>query len=129
MIPAPMIHTAKKMVLRVMVVAAMAASGCGLGGETVVPYELVGTWKTTAPAYADHVLRLSTTAVVFETETKSGPSHPVWRVTKESEHGTVLYAINYTDSIDQVFSFYYDPAGGGTIRLKNQPQFQWKRES
>jgi len=130
MTPAPLIHTAKKIALRLMIVAvAAAASGCGLGGESMVPDELIGTWKTTAPAYADRVLRLSRTTIVFETAVKDGAAHPIERVDKAREQGAVLYTIAYEDAVDQEFSFYYDPAGGGTITLKNQRQVQWKRES
>jgi len=130
MTPAPLMETAKRIALCLMIVAAAAAApGCGLGGETTVPEELIGTWKTTAPTYADHVLRLSKTTIVFETAVKDGTAHPVERVVKAREQGTVLYTIAYEDAVDQEFSFYYEPAGGGTITLKNQREIQWKRES
>jgi len=123
-----MMNSAKRVAICLVIAAAATASGCETGGETTVPQELVGTWRTTAPAYADRVLRLSHTGVVFGRAEGTEPAHPVRRVMSVPDRDTVLYTIVYSDPADQEFSFYYDPAGGGTITLKNQRQFQWKKE-
>ncbi|MBI3621418.1 MAG: hypothetical protein HY208_04445 [Nitrospirae bacterium] len=124
--------TVKRLMIRlallsVLAAVSAAAFGCDPGGEMMLPDELVGTWTTTAPAYAGHSLRLSSTTVGFGAD--GGDSiYPIRRVTHEQELGRLLYTVTYTDQADQAVSFYYDPADGGTITLKNQREFYWKKE-
>lgn len=112
----------------VMITVSMVASGCESEGETVLPDGLIGTWKTTAPAYAGRSLRVSRATVAFGAVDGSEPTHLIQRVTSVREHDAVLYTITYAGPVDETVSFYYDQAGGGTITLKNQRQFQWKKE-
>jgi hypothetical protein len=125
-----MMSTAKRVAvwLAVVMMGAVAAAGCEAGGDTVMPGELIGTWRTTAPAYADRSLHLSSTTIAFGSDDGAESAHPIRRVLHVREHGQLLYTITYTDPLDQTVSFYYDPADGGTITLKNQRKFQWKRE-
>jgi hypothetical protein len=125
-----MMTTAKRVAVWLVVIAmgAIGASGCESGGETVMPDELLGTWRTTAPAYAGRLLHLSSTTVAFGADDGAEATHPIRRVMHVREHDRLLYTITYTDPLDQAISLYYDPAGGGTITLKNQRTVQWKRE-
>jgi hypothetical protein len=120
--------TIRLALLSVLTAVSAATSGCNAGGETVMPEALIGTWTTTAPAYADRALRFTRTAVVFGADVGIENSHPVQRVMSALDHDTLLYTVVYTDLVDQEISFYYTPGDGGTITLKNQREFQWKRK-
>jgi len=115
-------------VLTMGTIGAASLSGCESGGEHFMPGELIGTWKTAAPAYAGRTLRLSQTTVAFATGEDSGAAHPIRTVRRVSGPEGLLYTVVYTDSIEQELSFYYDSAKGGGIILKNQKQIRWKRE-
>ncbi len=124
-----MMTTVKRIAIGLVVVTvSMVASGCESGRETGLPEGLIGTWKTAAPAYAGRSLRVSRTTVAFGTGDGVESAHPIRHVTNVREHDALLYTITYADPVDQEVSFYYDPAAGGTITLKNQRQFQWKKE-
>jgi hypothetical protein len=124
--------TVTRLTLRLALLSALTAvsavSGCNAGGNTVMPEELIGTWTTTAPAYADRALRFTKTAVVLGADVGIENAHPIQRVMSALDHGTPLYTVVYTDQVDQTISFYYTPADGGTITLKNQREVQWKRK-
>jgi len=119
--------TIRLVMLSVMTALLAAAFGCGSGGDTVMPEELIGTWTTTAPAYADRALRLTRTAVVFGADVGIENAHPIQRVISARDHDTLVYTVVYTDLVDQTIAFYYTPADGGTITLINQRDLQWKR--
>lgn len=124
-----MMTTVKRMAVCLAVVAvSMGVLGCESEEEMVLPEGLIGTWKTTAPAYAGRSLRVTRATVAFGAVDGIEPSHLIQRVTSVREHDAVLYTITYAGPVDETVSFYYDPAGGGTITLKNQRQFQWKKE-
>ena len=40
-----------------------------------------------------------------------------------------MYQLSYQDQYKNEYELYllYDPADGGIVRLKNQPQLEWKR--
>jgi len=46
-----------------------------------------------------------------------------------SEKGQTIYQLSYQDHHKNEYQLYllYDPTDGGTVRLKNQPQLEWKR--
>jgi hypothetical protein len=45
------------------------------------------------------------------------------------EKGQIVYQLSYQDQYKNDYELYllYDPADGGIVRLKNQPQLEWKR--
>jgi len=120
--------TIRLAVLLVMTAVSAAAFGCDPGGDMMLPDELVGIWRTTAPAYAGHSLHLSSSTVGFGVDEGGESTYLIRRVTHERELDRRLYTVTYTDPADQAVSFYYEPADGGTITLKHQRKFQWKRE-
>ena len=117
-------------VLVIAVVLAAASLGCRSERTTTVPNELVGVWKTSEPRYADRFLELTTTSIVFGAGEGAADIRPISGVQKVREQGGLLYTVLYANAEgrEATFSFYYDPAPPGTIRLKNQRSFEWTRQ-
>jgi hypothetical protein len=103
---------------------------CQSGRNTPVQ-DLLGVWRTTAPAYADRFFEIKTDEVIFGTAEGKFDTYPITKIKIEqdpNEKGT-LYVICYKNIEGQEykFSFYYDPANQGTIRFKNQKQMVWSK--
>ena len=107
--------------------------GCLSGGSEGVPNELIGVWKTSAPKYRDCSIELTRDYIIF-TNSRSGGhvnTNFVLKMKRVPERGHFLCTIRYENIHEQKynFSFYYDPAKGGVIRLKNQIDVEWKKVS
>lgn len=48
--------------------------------------------------------------------------HCIWNIEQVREGRRTLYTFYYTteEGLEEKFAFYYEPANGGVIRLKNQ---------
>lgn len=88
----------------------------------VVPDEMVGAWVTSAPGYADRALEISKAAILFGTDSGETTVHDIWNFEQMREGRRTLYTFYYTteEGLEEKFAFYYEPANGGVIRLKNQ---------
>lgn len=104
--------------------------GCQGAKLKSVPDGLLGLWKTSAPKYADRFFELKREAITFGTGEGTSSVHDILSVEKVPAGKQVLYTICYATEGGKhsEFSFYYDPANGGTIRFKNQKQMDWKKE-
>lgn len=104
--------------------------GCGPEKTRTIPEELLGTWKTSAPKYADTFVELTRDTIVFGLAEGPPKVHPVLAVEKSGENGNLLYTIHYLDEEREryKFSFSYDPAGGGTMQWKNQRGIVWTKQ-
>ena len=104
-----------------------AFSGCRVARLESVPDELVGVWKTTSPRYQDRFFEISEDLVVFGTGGRNTEAHPIVSISEALEDERLLYAISYesAEGEESEFSFYYDPAGSGVIRFKNQQDMAW----
>ena len=93
-----------------------------------IPDPFVGIWKTTAPNYAGRFFQITKDIVVFSIGDGQTDMHPITNVDLLREEGRSLYIISYLspEGEEYKFPFYYDPAGGGLIRFKNQQQMVWK---
>ena len=104
-----------------------AFSGCRVARLESVPDELVGVWKTTSPRYEDRFFEISEDLVVFGTGGRTTAAHPIVSISGTLEDERLLYAISYeiAEGEEYGFFFYYDPAGSGVIRFKNQQDMAW----
>jgi len=104
-----------------------AFSRCRVALLESVPDELVGVWKTTSPRYEDRFFEISEDLVVFGTGGHTTEAHPIVSMSGTREDERPLYAISYeiAEGEEYEFFFYYDPAGSGVIRFKNQLDMAW----
>ena len=104
-----------------------AFSGCRVALLESVPDELVGVWKTTSPRYEDRFFEISEDLIVFGTGGRTTEAHPIVSIGEALEDERLLYAIAYeiAEGEEYGFFFYYDPAGSGVIRFKNQQDMAW----
>ena len=68
-------------------------------------------------------------SIVFKGETGSSVSGRIIRFEQIQEGSTTFYRLSYRDEErnDYQLSFTYEPAQGGKVRFKNQPQLVWTR--
>ena len=94
---------------------------------------MIGAWKTAAPLYTDRFFEIKKDEIVFGTGEGRFNTNAIISIEAEKMRGeeTSLYTIHYKDQEGEkyTFSFHYDPAMNGVIRLKNQKQFAWTRGS
>ena len=104
-----------------------AFSGCRVARLESVPDELVGVWKTTSPRYEDRFFEISEDLIVFGTGGRNTEAHRILSIREALEDERLLYAISYesAEGEEYGFFFYYDPAGSGVIRFKNQQNMAW----
>ena len=117
---------------RIVVALAILASliGCGPERTKTVPDELVGTWKTSAPKYADAYIEMSRTTITFGAGEAGSYVRSVSSVEKVREGGNTLYTVFYVDAqgVEYKLAFYYEPGNGGAMRWKNQQSIAWARQ-
>lgn len=109
------------------VLAALVA--CGPERTKTPPDELIGTWKTSAPKYADTFIELTRTTIVFGFGDGKADVRSIVAVEKVRENGDILYTVFYKDEEGTQYklAFYYDPANAGVMRWKNQRTIAWTR--
>ena len=104
--------------------------GCP-GGSEGIPTELIGVWKTSAPKYKNCSIELTRNYIVFTNSHVAAhvDTNFVLGIKRAPEKGRFSCTILYENIHEQryKFSFYYDPAGGGAIRLKNQTDVEWRK--
>src|SRR4030042_3127838 len=105
---------------------------CQCGEKKAVPEDLIGVWETAAPTYADRFFEIRINEIIFGTGEEKFDTYPITKIKteKESEEQEMLYILCYKNIEGQEykFSFYYDPANQGTIRLKNQQEMVWTKK-
>jgi hypothetical protein len=99
--------------------------------EGPVPDHLVGTWRSTADKYSDSFLTITSSVITFGTEGQPANAFPIGGVRNHDEDSGQLYEISYftPEGDKQIFSFYYDGFQGGRIRLVNQKNIVWTKQS
>ncbi|UCG84884.1 MAG: hypothetical protein JSW71_13130 [Gemmatimonadota bacterium] len=96
----------------------------------MVPEEVMGTWTTTDPDYADRAFEIRRNSVVFHIGGSDYNVHLIQIVEVDDLDGPMLVTIHYADENgSNIFAFYYDPADGGVITFKNQRDMEWTRET
>ncbi len=102
---------------------------CGACNSTKLPSELIGVWRTDAPAYKGRFMKCDPKYIVLGIGDEKVVPRKVEEITKTTEGKETLYTLK-TDEKDEgeyTFSFYYSPDDGGTIRFKNQPELVWHK--
>jgi len=106
--------------------------GCESKKISGVPENLIGVWATSDPAYADRPFEITRNEVIFHTGEKTFDIYPIKSIEMEKVPGEEnnLYTINYIikEGLKYEFSFFYNPAGQGEIRYKNQRQIAWTKK-
>ncbi len=94
-----------------------------------VPDELVGTWRTSAPRYADRSLEIDSVSINFGTGEGTMTTGFIQKVEAVPEGTRTLYTISYVEKgNEEQCSFYYTSAKEKTIYFKNQPSILWIKD-
>jgi len=122
----------KREKILVLILCLVLLFACQRSGKATAPVELIGVWKTTAPAYADHPFEIKTDEVIFGTGEGQFDIYPIMKIKieKDPREQGPLYTLCYktVEGQEYRFSFYYYPANHGTIRFKNQQEMVWTKE-
>jgi hypothetical protein len=106
--------------------------GCESKKIAAVPENFIGVWGTSDPTYADRTFEITRNEVIFQTGENTFNTYSIKSIEMEKVPGveSSLYTINYIDKEGGKFKlfFYYNPAGQGEIRYKNQRQIAWTKE-
>jgi hypothetical protein len=119
---------------RVLALLLAAALQAGLAGcqpaEVVVPYELVGVWRTRAPQYADRFLEFTEHGLIFGRKDERPAPRPIHAIELTREPGRTLYLVSYRNEHEQDYTlaFYFEWTDGGVITFKHQQHWQWLKE-
>ncbi len=119
-------------ILVVMILFMFLFFGFQCGKSQTAPDHLIGVWKTTDTRYADRPFEIRKEEIIFHTGGNNFDTYRIHKIEVESaskKEGN-LYVIHYKILEGKVykFSFYYNPAGNGTIRYKNQPEMVWVKD-
>jgi hypothetical protein len=105
--------------------------GCQSRGSEDIPKELIGVWKTSAPKYRNCSIELTRDYIVFTNSHVAAyvDTNFVLGIKRAPEKGRFSCTILYENIHGQRYKlpFYYDPAEGGAIRLKNQADVEWRK--
>ena len=105
--------------------------GCESKTSRTVPGDLMGVWKTTAPKYKDCYFQLTGDLIIFANEALLAENdvNSISKIEKTRKGKRVLYTIHYQDreGLEYKFSFFYNPARPGSLRLQNQLQIEWRK--
>jgi|SRR5688572_23315316 hypothetical protein len=98
-------------------------------GRDPVPEQLLGTWHTSMATHAGSTMEISQHVLTFTSDRGVDARSRIVGCKTILEKGQTVYQVSYQDQYKNEYELYllYDPADGGTVRLKNQPQLEWKR--
>ena len=112
--------TAKTIIILI-IVAVMTS--CQFGGRAELPAELMGSWKTSNPKYADRLLTFTDDEIHFGIGKGQVNKYTITNV-KASDlgHQTIKYFIHYKnqDEDNFIFAFTYNSAHNGSIMIGHQ---------
>ncbi len=95
----------------------------------LVPADLVGEWRTTAPDYADRKFELDPATISFTTGDGTVSVGFIKEVKEVPEGNRILYTISYAVNDEpNAVSFYYAPGNDATIHFKNQEKIAWRKD-
>jgi hypothetical protein len=114
------------------VFASLTIFGCSSNEIDNLPQEMLGHWETETPKFAGFTFELSEESLTFTDLNAENriESNTIKKRTKELDNkDNTFYVIHYEneEGLELRFAFYYDPSGGGRIRLKNQKATVWTR--
>jgi protein-tyrosine phosphatase len=100
------------------------------GNSKSASEDLIGTWKSTDIKYSDTFFKIEKKAITFHTREGDNNSYTIIGIKKEQMQDgrwvqvTIFYKENERQKVE--FPFYFQSAGSGIIRFKNQPGLVWK---
>jgi hypothetical protein len=105
---------------------------CESKGPVSLPTGMFGVWKTSEPRYEGCFFELRKDKITFANKAfaESFMIHKVSKVEIKTPITEKLLCTVYyegTEGQEMQFTFYYDPADGGSIRFKNQADINWKK--
>jgi len=103
-------------------------SSCSPVAEQV-PDHLVGIWKTSVSTHADSTMEFTKELVIFKGKSGEAVAGRIVEFAQLQDRSTVYYRLSYLDPDHHRYQldFVYDPANGGSVTFKNQPNLTWKR--
>ena len=106
--------------------------GCSSNEIENLPREVLDQWETETPKYEGFSFELSEKTITFtDSNAENGMDiYVIDKRTKELDNeNNVFYVVHYEndEGLELKHAFYYDPSGGGEIRLKNQKTTVWTR--
>jgi hypothetical protein len=94
-----------------------------------VPAELIGTWRTSDPKYADRYFEFDVLFVNFGTGEGTFTIGIIEKIEAVPAGSRTLYTISYDEEGKEgQCSFYYAPGKEKTIYFKNQPSIAWIKD-
>lgn len=108
-----------KYMVGILSIAIIFFAGCNR--DVLVPQHLRGTWKTSAPKYADRSMKFSEHTVIYGIGDGEEVAHTIDKIdSRRGDDGTV-YTFYYRDAEGQkeTLILTYRPNSGGTLQIKN----------
>ncbi len=95
----------------------------------VVPNDLVGKWKTSAPQYADRYMKFNEHTVIYGVGDGEEVSHRIDKIVVKQDVDGIVYIFSYRDAEGEkeTLTFTYRPDSGGTLQLKNSKEI-WEKD-
>jgi len=117
----------KRLVFFMCIMNLIGAVFSGCQQNTSVPLHLIGTWKTSAPEYADRYIRIDEYYLVFGVGEGIDVTNYIQNINAKDNPNGTFYTIRYKDSEEEKWElkFLYSPVEGGIIRLQNK-EVLWK---
>ena len=106
--------------------------GCSSNEIESLPQEVLGHWETATPKFEGFSFELGEKTITFtDLNAENGIEiYVIEKRTKELDNeDNVFYVVHYEneEGLELKHAFYYDPSGGGQIKLKNQQSVVWTR--
>jgi hypothetical protein len=94
-----------------------------------VPDEIIGTWKTDHPQYANCILQIEKDFITFGDPEGNMNKSSVTGVSRTKEGPMMIVTIDYVDEDKAPFSLdlLFSGENRGSLSLKNQQDITWKR--
>lgn len=106
----------------------LSAGAAACSGDNSPPAEVLGTWMTEAPEYADRTFAITDTTLTLHQGEGRSVTHRIVAVQREAYSGWTEFTFDYDQAGSRLtFSFqYFEP---GEIRLRNQEHMVWRRKN
>ena len=106
----------------------IALFSCHERVPVTIPEELVGKWKTSAPAYAERFFELGKDSISFGTGEGQTELYFIKGMEKINEKGRTLFTLYYenVEGEEYEISFYHSKTEG-VVRLKYQKGLAWRK--
>jgi hypothetical protein len=103
----------------------------GCDREVIVPQQLRGEWKTSAPTYEDRYMKFSENTLTYGIGDGKEVTHAIDKINSTRGDGGTVFTFYYKDAEGQKdnLTVTYNPASGGTLQIKNSVEIWNKAES